>query len=73
MFKRKSKKDDGNKEEGKGEGDAAEEGGDKPDGVEEEKSVGEMKRGDYMIHIYVEKAKDLKTPQDSTVNPIVEI
>jgi hypothetical protein len=36
-------------------------------------SVGEMKRGDYRIHVYVEKAKDLKVPDDSTIDPLVEI
>ena len=30
-----------------------------------------MKRGDYMIHVYIEKAKDLKCPEDSTVDPLV--
>lgn len=64
---------------------AAEEGG--AEGAEEEvemaekgkkgdvndKSVGEMKRGDYMIHVYLEKAKDLKCPEDGTVDPMVEI
>ena len=39
----------------------------------EQASVGEMKRGDYRIHIYVEKAKDLKVPEDSTMDPLVEI
>jgi len=39
----------------------------------EQASVGEMKRGDYRIHIYVEKAKDLKVPEDSTIDPLVEI
>jgi|LauGreDrversion4_2_1035121.scaffolds.fasta_scaffold865912_1 hypothetical protein len=39
----------------------------------EQASVGEMKRGDYRIHVYVEKAKDLKVPDDSTIDPLVEI
>ena len=39
----------------------------------EQASVGEMKRGDYRIHIYVEKVKDLKVPEDSTIDPLVEI
>ena len=37
------------------------------------RTVGEMKRGDYRIHVYVEKAKDLKVPDDSTIDPLVEI
>lgn len=30
-----------------------------------------MKRGDYMIHVYVEQAKNLKVPPEHTVDPIV--
>jgi len=30
-----------------------------------------MKRGDYMIHVYVEQAKNLKVPPELTVDPIV--
>ena len=32
-----------------------------------------MKRGDYMVHIYLEKAKELKVPENDTVDPIFEI
>ena len=32
-----------------------------------------MKRGDYRIHIYIEKTKELKVPLDSTIDPIIEI
>ena len=32
-----------------------------------------MKRGDYMIHVYVEQAKNLKVPPELTVDPIVQI
>lgn len=32
-----------------------------------------MKRGDYMIHIYVEQAKNIKVPAEHTVDPIVQI
>lgn len=42
-------------------------------GSSEQASVGEMKRGDYRIHVYVEKAKDLKVPDDSTIDPLIEI
>ena len=31
-----------------------------------------MKRGDYMIHVYVEQAKNMKMDADYTVDPIVE-
>jgi hypothetical protein len=30
-----------------------------------------MKRGDYMIHIYIEQAKDLKVDAEDTVDPII--
>lgn len=32
-----------------------------------------MKRGDYMIHVYVEQAKNIKVDEGQTVDPIVEI
>ena len=32
-----------------------------------------MKRGDYMVHVYLEKAKEIKTPDGDTVDPIFEI
>jgi hypothetical protein len=32
-----------------------------------------MKRGDYMIHIYIEQAKDLKVDAEDTVDPIIQI
>lgn len=80
MFGKKKKKTEG--EEG-GEGadgdEAGEEGGDvemtdqsKKD-EPEEGGVGEMRRGDYMIHIYLEKAKELKVPENETIDPIFEI
>ena len=69
MFKKKKeeeKKDEGeeekeeeNKEEGKDNGGAP--------------SVGEMKRGDYMVHVFVEKAKEIKVPDGGTVDPIIEV
>jgi len=32
-----------------------------------------MKRGDYMIHVFIEEAKNLKVPAEDTVDPIVQI
>ena len=29
-----------------------------------ESSIDEMKRGDYRIHVFIEKTKDLKVPKD---------
>ena len=43
------------------------------DDAAEDKGIGEMKRGDYMIHIFLEKAKDLKCPDEGTVDPMVEV
>ena len=38
---------------------------------EEKSEICMMKRGDYMIHIYIEQAKDLKIDAEDTVDPIV--
>jgi hypothetical protein len=32
-----------------------------------------MKRGDYMIHVYLEQAKEMMIDADATVDPIVEL
>ena len=32
-----------------------------------------MSRGDYMIHVFLEKAKDLVVPENSTVDPMLEV
>ena len=40
---------------------------------EEKKSVCSMKRGDYMIHVYIEQAKNLDVPEGEVVDPIVEV
>ena len=32
-----------------------------------------MKRGDYMIHVMIEQAKNLKVDAEDTVDPIVEV
>jgi hypothetical protein len=76
MFNKKKAKG----EEGAGEtelADKAEEGGGEEGGKVDEAggapAVGEMKRGDYMIHIFVEKAKEIKVPENSTVDPLIEI
>ena len=45
----------------------------KGDDAADEKGIGEMKRGDYMIHIFVEKAKEIDCPDEGTVDPMVEI
>ena len=35
--------------------------------------VGQMKPGDYMIHVFIEKAKQLKVPDGNTVDPLIEV
>ena len=40
---------------------------------ENKHEISKMKRGDYMIHIYVEQAKNIKVDRGETVDPIVEI
>ena len=36
-------------------------------------AVCQMKRGDYMIHVYIEQCKNLKVDAGDTVDPMVEI
>lgn len=48
----------------------------KKDGASAEDETGgldALKRGDYMIHIFLEKVKEIKTEQGSTVDPIFEV
>ena len=59
---------EGGAEEKKEEEDEEEGGDDKGDG-----SVGEMKSGDYMIHVYIEKCKDMLVADGETVKPIVQV
>lgn len=35
--------------------------------------LSKMKRGDYMIHIYVEQAKNILVPAEHTRDPLVQI
>lgn len=45
----------------------------KKGGPAEEPVIGEMKRGDYMIHIFIEKIKDIKIADgEDTVDPMIE-
>lgn len=44
------------------------------EGDEESKTeICQMQRGDYMIHVFVEQAKNLKVDAEETVDPIVQI
>jgi hypothetical protein len=77
--KEKEEKKDGGEEGGKGKEDPEAKGGEgAAAGEAEEETSGDgkvctMKRGDYMIHVLVEQAKNLSMPADATVDPIVEI
>lgn len=44
-----------------------------PDAEKKGMEVCQMKRGDYMIHVYVEQAKNLKVDAEDTVDPLVEV
>ena len=43
--------------------------------ADEKKAGGvcKMKRGDYMIHVMIEQAKNLKVPDGDVIDPIVEV
>jgi hypothetical protein len=40
---------------------------------ENKHEISKMKRGDYMIHIYVEQAKNIKVDAEETRDPLVQI
>ena len=61
----------GKKEEEKKEEDIKEP--EKKEEKQEEGGVVTMRRGDYMIHVLVEQAKNLKVDEGNVVDPIVEI
>lgn len=46
---------------------------DEPKDEKKEGGVCSMKRGDYMIHVMVEQAKNLKVPDGDVIDPIVEV
>ena len=35
--------------------------------------VGEMKKGDYMIHVFIQQSRALKIPDQETVDPIIKV
>jgi len=37
------------------------------------KEIGLMKAGDYIIHIFIEKAKEIKCPEGQTIDPMFVI
>jgi hypothetical protein len=68
----KKKKEEENKDENAEEEEEAEDE-EAGDAKEEESGVGNMRRGDYMIHVLVEKVKDIKVDDGDTVDPLVEV
>ena len=63
----------GKKEEEDEEGAEGEEEEEQVEQKAASKSVCSMKRGDYMIHVMVEQAKNLDVPEGDVIDPIVEI
>jgi len=62
--------------------DAAAEGGSKEEKKEEDSKgttdapkgeVRQMKRGDYMIHVFIEQGKNFKVDESDTIDPLVEM
>ena len=45
----------------------------KKEDEESKTEICQMQRGDYMIHVFVEQAKNLKVDAEETVDPIVQI
>lgn len=37
------------------------------------KVVVQMKKGDYMIHVFIEETRALKMPNVDTVDPLIEV
>lgn len=73
MFGGKKGKDDGaDGEEAKDEVEMADQNAAESK-EDEAPSVGEMRRGDYMIHVFVEKGKEFAVPESSTIDPLVEV
>ena len=62
------KKDEEEEDEAEGEGEE-----EVKEVEKEKKSVCSMKRGDYMIHVMIEQAKNLDVPEGEVVDPIVEV
>ena len=71
MFGKKKKEEEDKNDDAEEEEEASDE--EAGDGKEEESGVGNMKRGDYMIHVLVEKVKDIKVYDGDTVDPLVEV
>jgi hypothetical protein len=71
-----AKENDKNKEKDKKDAEKDKDGKPAADAQPEEKDsakICNMKRGDYMIHLMVEQAKELKIAEGKSIDPIVEI
>lgn len=77
MFNKK-KKEDGKEETAAEDGAAAEPGAEGSGGDKKEEKeaggVGAMRSGDYMVHVFIEKLKDINMPEGSdTVDPMITV
>lgn len=63
------KKEDG-KEEEKKDGDE-DSGDDKDKGKDDKGSAVAMRQGDYMIHMYLEKIKEINVKEGETMDPMI--
>ena len=54
-----------------GDGEADDDDEDEPE--EKKADVGSLRRGDYMVHVFIERCKEILTPEGETVNPMVEV
>lgn len=66
--KKEDKKDEG------ADGDGGEEEKDDDAGKEKEKGATvEMRQGDYMIHMYLEKIKEINVKEGETMDPMIQM
>ena len=70
--KKESKKKEEGKEEGGDEGEEGkEEEKDDSKGEKEKGGTVEMRQGDYMIHMYLEKIKEINVKDGETMDPMI--
>ena len=36
------------------------------------REIGQMTRGDYLIHVFIEQGRQMKCPENRTVDPMIE-
>lgn len=67
------KKEEDKKPDAKKDDDDAKEAVAEPEKETHSTNICQMKRGDYMIHVMIEQAKNLLVDAEDTVDPIVEV